>query len=111
MLNVYQNDRRYDERDLLMQDFMTVETVAFPKSGSSTTPAHSFSDFTFRTFAPLAFRYFLQLFSVKKDDFMVRERYRGYKTIIFGGSRRVSKMLNLQSIQHNDDIYDFWGQG
>ena len=62
---------RYDERDLLMQDFMTVETVAFPKSGSSTTPAHSFSDFTFRTFAPLAFRYFLQLFSVKKDDFMV----------------------------------------
>ena len=57
-----------------MQDFMTVETVAFPKSGSSTTPAHSFSDFTFRTFAPLAFRYFLQLFSVKKDDFLVRER-------------------------------------
>jgi len=62
---------RCDERDLLMQDFMTVETVAFPKTGSSTTPAHSYSDFTFRTFAPLAFRYFLQLFSVKKDDFMV----------------------------------------
>ena len=56
-----------------MQDFMTVETVAFPKTGSSTTPAHSYSDFTFRTFAPLAFRYFLQLFSVKKDDFMVRK--------------------------------------
>ena len=64
---------RCDERDLLMQDFMTVETVAFPKTGSSTTPAHSYSDFTFRTFAPLAFRYFLQLFSVKKDDFMVRK--------------------------------------
>ena len=50
---------------------MTVETVAFPKNGSSTTPAHSYTDFTFRTFAPLAFRYFLQLFSVKRDDFMV----------------------------------------
>ena len=69
---------RYDERDLLMQDFMTVETVAFPKSGSSTTPAHSFSDFTFRTFAPLAFRYFLQLFSVKKDDFMVGKTQSDY---------------------------------
>jgi 1-phosphatidylinositol-4-phosphate 5-kinase len=63
---------RYDERDLLMQDFMTVETVTFPKGGSSTTPAHSCSDFTFRTYAPLAFRYFLNLFGIKRDDFMVR---------------------------------------
>ena len=62
---------RYDERDLLMQDFMTVETVVFPKSGSKTTQVHSFSDFTFRTVAPLAFRYFLNLFGIKREDFMV----------------------------------------
>jgi 1-phosphatidylinositol-4-phosphate 5-kinase len=64
---------RFDERDLLMQDFMTVETVAFPKNGSQTTPAHSFTDFTFRTVAPLAFKYFLKLFGVKREDFMVRQ--------------------------------------
>ena len=108
---------RQDERDLLMQDFMTVETVAFPRSGSQvstllrlarsqprksvifliflctthqscifrqyfltlilhysqTTPAHGFVDFTFRTVAPLAFRYFLKLFGVDRQDFMVRD--------------------------------------
>ncbi|QQP53227.1 Putative LOC100748690 [Caligus rogercresseyi] len=47
---------RYDERDLLMQDFLTVETYYFPKSGSPNTPAHSCSDFTFKAFAPLAFQ-------------------------------------------------------
>ncbi len=62
---------KYDERDLLMQDFMTVETVNFPKQGSQTTPAHPFSDFTFRTVAPLAFRYFLNLFGIRREDFMV----------------------------------------
>jgi hypothetical protein len=31
-----------------MHDFMTVETVQFPKGGGQTTPGHSFSDFTFR---------------------------------------------------------------
>ncbi|XP_059087907.1 uncharacterized protein LOC131884205 isoform X3 [Tigriopus californicus] len=62
---------RYDERDLLMQDFMTVDTVSFPKHGSQLTPAHTYSDFTFRTMAPLAFRYFLNLFGIKREDFMV----------------------------------------
>ena len=62
---------RYDERDLLMQDFMTVETVSFPKNGSQTTPAHPYSDFTCRTVAPLAFRYFLNLFGVRREDFMM----------------------------------------
>ena len=62
---------KYDERDLLMQDFMTVETNVFPKNGGHHTPAHTFSDFKFSTFAPLAFRYFLNLFGVKRDDFMV----------------------------------------
>ena len=62
---------KYDERDLLMQDFMTVETNFFPKNGGHHTPAHTFSDFKFSTFAPLAFRYFLNLFGVKREDFMV----------------------------------------
>ena len=64
---------KYDERDLLMQDFMTVETVSFPKNGSQTTPAHSFPDFTFRTVAPLAFRYFLNLFGIRREDFLVKK--------------------------------------
>lgn len=66
---------KYDERDLLMQDFMTVETVSFPKNGSQTTPAHSFSDFTFRTVAPLAFRYFLNLFGIRREDFLVSNNF------------------------------------
>ena len=56
---------------LISQDFMTVETTQFPKNGSSQTPAHSFSEYTFRTFAPLAFRYFLNLFGIQRDDFLV----------------------------------------
>eukprot|EP00096_Caligus_rogercresseyi_P003637 TRINITY_DN1694_c0_g1_i2.p1 TRINITY_DN1694_c0_g1~~TRINITY_DN1694_c0_g1_i2.p1 ORF type:complete len:659 (+),score=196.08 TRINITY_DN1694_c0_g1_i2:599-2575(+) len=62
---------RYDERDLLMQDFLTVETYYFPKSGSPNTPAHSCSDFTFKAFAPLAFRHFLDLFGIQKSDFLM----------------------------------------
>ena len=30
-----------------------------------------FSDFTFKTYAPLAFRYFLNLFGIKREDFLV----------------------------------------
>ncbi|XP_023329217.1 phosphatidylinositol 4-phosphate 5-kinase type-1 beta isoform X7 [Eurytemora carolleeae] len=62
---------KYPERDLLMQDFMKVETIQFPKGGGPTTPRHSFSDFTFRTCAPVAFRYFRDLFGIKADDFMM----------------------------------------
>jgi 1-phosphatidylinositol-4-phosphate 5-kinase len=62
---------KYDERDLLMQDFMTVETTHFPKNGSNQTPAHTFSEYTFRAYAPLAFRYFLKLFGIQRDDFLV----------------------------------------
>ena len=39
---------KYPERDLLMQDFMEVETTHFSKHGSKQTPAHSYADFTFR---------------------------------------------------------------
>jgi len=62
---------KYPDRDLLMHDFTMVESVSFPKGGGSTTPKHSFSDFTFRTYAPVAFRYFRDLFGIKAGDFMI----------------------------------------
>lgn len=59
------------ERDLLMQDFMTVETTTFAADGSSLTPAHHYSEFTFKTYAPIAFRYFRDLFGIQPDDFLI----------------------------------------
>ncbi|CAL8139906.1 unnamed protein product [Orchesella dallaii] len=59
------------ERDLLMQDFMTVEQTYFPSGGSNLTPAHHFSDFRFKTYAPIAFRYFRDLFGIQPDDFLI----------------------------------------
>ncbi|CAG9136252.1 unnamed protein product [Plutella xylostella] len=58
------------ERDLLMQDFMTVETTNFPHEGSNHTPAHHYSEFKFKTYAPIAFRYFRDLFGIQPDDFL-----------------------------------------
>lgn len=59
------------ERDLLMQDFMTVETTNFPNEGSNHTPAHHYSDFKYKNYAPIAFRYFRDLFGIQPDDFLV----------------------------------------
>lgn len=39
--------------------------------GSNLTPAHHYSDFRFKTYAPVAFRYFRELFGIQADDFMV----------------------------------------
>ncbi|WAR30136.1 PI51A-like protein, partial [Mya arenaria] len=47
------------ERDLLMQDFGVVQSVFFP------------GDFRFKTYAPMAFRYFRELFNIRPDDFML----------------------------------------
>ncbi|XP_062600057.1 phosphatidylinositol 4-phosphate 5-kinase type-1 alpha-like isoform X3 [Saccostrea cucullata] len=59
------------ERDLLMQDFAVIESVFFPSEGSNLTPAHHCSDFRFKTYAPIAFRYFRELFSIQTDDFLL----------------------------------------
>lgn len=59
------------ERDLLMKDFMMVETVPFPKTGSQTTPAHRYAEFKFKTYAPIAFRHFRALFGIKTDDYLL----------------------------------------
>lgn len=59
------------ERDVLLQDFEVVESVFFPSEGSNLTPAHHYSDFRFKTYAPVAFRYFRELFGIQADDFML----------------------------------------
>ncbi|VDI28433.1 1-phosphatidylinositol-4-phosphate 5-kinase, partial [Mytilus galloprovincialis] len=59
------------ERDVLMQDFAVVESVFFPSEGSNLTPAHHLSDFRFKTYAPIAFRYFRELFGIQPDDFLL----------------------------------------
>ena len=57
-------------RDILVQDFDVIEEVAFPTIGSQTTPSHKFDDFKFKTYAPIAFRYFRELFKVEADEFL-----------------------------------------
>ncbi|CAH2294079.1 phosphatidylinositol 4-phosphate 5-kinase type-1 beta isoform X1 [Pelobates cultripes] len=58
------------DRDVLMQDFYVVESVFLPSEGSNLTPAHHYSDFRFKTYAPMAFRYFRELFGIKPDDYL-----------------------------------------
>lgn len=59
------------ERDLLMQDFTIVETTSFPRDGSNITPAHHYNDFKFKAYAPVAFRYFRDLFRIQPEDFLL----------------------------------------
>uniref|UniRef100_A0A2I3HJN7 PIPK domain-containing protein n=1 Tax=Nomascus leucogenys TaxID=61853 RepID=A0A2I3HJN7_NOMLE len=58
------------ERDVLMQDFHMVESIFFPSEGSKLTPAHHYNDFSFKTYAPVAFRYFRELFGIRPDDYL-----------------------------------------
>lgn len=39
--------------------------------GSNLTPAHHYPDFRFKTYAPVAFRYFRELFGIRPDDYLV----------------------------------------
>ncbi|KAK2830493.1 hypothetical protein Q5P01_018424 [Channa striata] len=58
------------ERDVLLQDFEVVESFFFPDEGSNLTPAHHYGDFMFKTYAPVAFRYFREMFGIRPDDYM-----------------------------------------
>lgn len=61
-----------EERDLLHADFYTVDTVTFSRDGAlEKTPAHNYSQFRFRTYAPLAFRKFRNDFKIERDMFLV----------------------------------------
>ncbi|XP_011202101.2 phosphatidylinositol 4-phosphate 5-kinase type-1 alpha [Bactrocera dorsalis] len=59
------------KRDLLMMDFFEIESITFPPEGSSLTPAHHYSEFRYKIYAPIAFRYFRDLFGIQPDDFMM----------------------------------------
>lgn len=57
-------------RDILVQDFEVIEEVIFPPYGSQLTPCHDGDEFKFKTYAPIAFRYFRELFNVRPEDFL-----------------------------------------
>lgn len=58
------------ERDVLMQDFEVVESISFPKAGSNLTSPHHYSNFRFKTYAPVAFRYFRDMFGIQPGDYL-----------------------------------------
>lgn len=59
------------DRDILMEDFLFSETVSFTRDGLlQKTPAHRYSEFRFRTYAPYAFRFFRHLFEIETDLFL-----------------------------------------
>ncbi|KAL1424069.1 hypothetical protein MTO96_003694 [Rhipicephalus appendiculatus] len=60
------------ERNLLIRDFAVIESIFLPGEGSNVTPAHHYSDFKFKAYAPVAFRYFRDLFSINTEGFLVR---------------------------------------
>ncbi|KAH6930488.1 hypothetical protein HPB50_014082 [Hyalomma asiaticum] len=59
------------ERNLLIRDFAVIESIFLPGEGSNVTPAHHYSDFKFKAYAPVAFRYFRDLFSINTQDFLM----------------------------------------
>lgn len=59
------------ERDILMNDFFFVEKVWFPSAGTKETPPHKHNDFRFKAYAPVAFRYFRDLFGIQPSDFLL----------------------------------------
>ena len=65
----YALDTTKGKKDILMTDFNSVETIVFPKEGSSRTPEHEFYTFTFKTFANEAFNHLRQQFAIDTDDF------------------------------------------
>ena len=58
------------DRDVLLQDFEVIEQISFPQTGTTQTPEHRFEDFKFKSYAPLAFRYFRDIFDISTEDFL-----------------------------------------
>jgi len=58
------------ERDVLMQDFEVVELIDFPTKGTTLTPPHEFGEFTFQSYAPLAMRYFRDIFDISVEGYI-----------------------------------------
>lgn len=59
------------ECDLLLRDFDEVESLYYPREGTSATPPHRFSNFKFYSYAPLAFRHFRKAFGIDTSDFLM----------------------------------------
>ena len=53
-----------------MQDFEVIEIQAFPLNGSTQTPPHDHGDFIFQSYAPLAMRYFRDIFDISVEGFI-----------------------------------------
>lgn len=50
---------------------LSVNCLCVFSEGSNLTPAHHYTDFRFKTYAPIAFRYFRELFGIRPDDYLV----------------------------------------
>lgn len=61
------------ERDVLMKDFMTVESKPFSiyTNDHEPYPSRKSSSFVFKTYAPIAFRHFRDLFGIKPEAFVL----------------------------------------
>ena len=53
-----------------MQDFEVIEIVTFPVGGTTQTPQHDHGDFVFQSYAPLAMRYFRDIFDISVEGFL-----------------------------------------
>lgn len=56
---------------LMKQKLISVYLSFTHSEGSNLTPAHHNGDFRFKTYAPIAFRYFRELFGIRPDDYLV----------------------------------------
>jgi hypothetical protein len=65
-----EQNRRQLDRDLIMQDFQFIETIQFPKAGTSGNPPHSYNDFKLKIYAPNGFRFLRKKMNVNEVDFM-----------------------------------------
>ncbi|KAL8203241.1 UNVERIFIED_CONTAM: hypothetical protein K2H54_045571 [Gekko kuhli] len=66
--------------------------------GSNLTPAHHYPDFRFKTYAPLAFRYFRELFGIKPDDYLDPPKVSGFLKQVLATLSIGS--LNLAWLEH-----------
>ncbi|XP_055374548.1 phosphatidylinositol 4-phosphate 5-kinase type-1 alpha isoform X3 [Condylostylus longicornis] len=96
------------KRDLLMMDFWEIESIIFPPEGSTLTPAHHFSEFRFKIYAPIAFRYFRDLFGIRPDDFMMSMCYAPLRELSNpGASGSIFYLTNddefiIKTVQHKE---------
>lgn len=73
--------------------FLSLGFITHTSEGSNLTPAHHYPDFRFKTYAPLAFRYFRDLFGIKPDDYLVRVKPRASSH-----SWTTPRLTNLQNV-------------